>query len=114
MTTLTATCVPLCVLDDLPLGLGRSFVVGGVDGVTDPVHIAVFRNRSGKVFAVEGVCPHKGGPLADGMLAGDDTVVCPLHSFRFEAGNGRCDQAEVCELVTYPVEVRNGVVAVTV
>ena len=107
MSTMTATRVPLCVLDDLPLGLGRSFVVGDVP-------IAVFRNRSGRVFAVEGVCPHKGGPLADGMLAGDDTVVCPLHAFRFEAGTGACDQAEVCELVTYPVEVRNGTVLVTV
>ena len=39
--------------------------------------IAVFRTRTGKVFAVDGVCPHKGGPLADGMLAGEQ-VVCPL------------------------------------
>jgi nitrite reductase [NAD(P)H] small subunit len=107
MTTLAATRVALCVLDDLPLGLGRSFVVGDRP-------IAVFRNRSGRVFAVDGVCPHKGGPLADGMLAGEDTVVCPLHAFRFDAASGACDQSGVCSIATYPVEVRNGTVMVTV
>jgi nitrite reductase (NADH) small subunit len=107
MSTMTATRVPLCILDDLPLGLGRSFVVGDVP-------IAVFRSRTGRVFAVEGVCPHKGGPLADGMLVGDDTVVCPLHTFRFDGTTGACDQAGVCEVITYPVEVRNGTVVVTV
>lgn len=107
MTTLTATRVPLCVLDDLPPGLGRSFVVGDRP-------IAVFRNRSGRVFAVDGVCPHKGGPLADGMLAGEDTVVCPLHAFRFDVDRGTCDQPGVCSIATFPVEVRNGTVMVTV
>ena len=38
--------------------------------------IAVFRTRAGTVRAVANRCPHKNGPLADGMLAGD-AVVCP-------------------------------------
>ena len=104
--TVSVTRIQLCVLDDLPLGLGRSFVFGGK-------LIALFRNRSGKVFGVDGVCPHKGGPLADGMLAGEQ-VVCPLHGFRFDSTNGECDQPGVCSITTYPVEVRNGAVMVTV
>jgi nitrite reductase (NADH) small subunit len=102
----TATRVRLCVLDDLPEGLGRGFVVGGKK-------VAVFRTRTGKVFAVDGVCPHKGGPLADGMLAGEQ-VVCPFHAFRFNSATGECDQPGVCPIATYPVKVRNGVVLVTV
>ena len=102
----TATRVPLCAVDDIPLGLGRGFVVGEES-------IALFRSRSGRVFAVAGNCPHKGGPLADGMLAGDQ-VVCPLHAFRFDPSTGACDQPGVCSIPTYEVEVTDGLVAVTV
>jgi nitrite reductase (NADH) small subunit len=87
----------VCALDELPIGLGRAFRVGG-----HPV--AVFRMRSGKVFAVANECPHKGGPLADGMLAGEQ-VVCPLHSFRFDSTSGDCDQPGVCTVATHPVEI---------
>ena len=106
MTTDTATRVRLCVLDDLPEGLGRAFRVGDTP-------LAVFRSRGGRVFAVDGVCPHKGGPLADGMLAGDQ-VVCPYHAFRFDSASGECDQPGVCGIKAYPVEVRDGAVIVTV
>jgi nitrite reductase (NADH) small subunit len=106
MPTLTSTPVPLCRLDDLPVGLGRSFRVG------DQL-VAVFKSRAGRVFAVDGVCPHKGGPLADGMLLGE-SVVCPLHAYRFDGATGECDQPGVCSIATYPVEVRHGVVHLTV
>lgn len=105
MTT-TATRVSLCTLDELPPGLGRSFEVAGR-------LIAVFRARDSRVFAVDGTCPHKGGPLADGMLIGEQ-VVCPLHAFRFHGTSGECEQAGVCAIETYPAEVRDGAVFVTV
>jgi nitrite reductase (NADH) small subunit len=101
----TLTRVSLCTLDELHPGLGRPFRIG------DKL-IAVFRARSGRVFAVDGVCPHKGGPLADGMLAGDQ-VVCPYHAFRFRHDTGECDQAGVCSISTHPVEVIGGAVYVT-
>ena len=105
MTT-TATTIPLCLLDDLPLGLGRAFDVGGRS-------LAVFRSRDGRVFAVDGTCPHKGGPLADGMLIGNQ-VVCPLHAFRFDGATGDCDQEGICAIEVYPAEVKDGEVFVTV
>lgn len=112
MTTLTLkprTAKPrrvnLCDLDDLPVGLGRPFVVEGRT-------IAVFRARDGAVFATANACPHKGGPLADGMLVGHQ-VVCPLHAFRFAAGSGDCDQPNVCAVTTYPVEVEGAAVFLT-
>ena len=74
--------------------------------------LAVFRTRSGAVFAVDALCPHKGAPLADGMLAGDQ-IVCPYHAFRFDSATGACDQSGVCAVATYPVEVENGTVFVT-
>lgn len=105
MSAIALPTVEVCKLDDLPVGLGRPFRVG------DRV-IAVFRSRSGKVFAVDGVCPHRGGPLADGMLAGDQ-VVCPYHAFRYDARTGECDQAGACSVTTYPARVTGGKVEVT-
>ena len=106
MPTDTATRVRLCVLDDLPEGLGRGFTVGGKQ-------LAVFRTRTCKVFAVVGICPHRSAPLADGMLA-EEQVVCPYHAFRFDSASGACDQPGVCPIATYPVEVRDGAVLVIV
>lgn len=102
---LTLSRVSLCQLDDLPVGLGRAFEIEGKP-------IAVFRTRAGRVFATDGFCPHKNGPLADGMLAGD-SVVCPYHNFRFDATTGECDQPGICSIATYPVDVTDTGIVVT-
>ena len=95
----------LCAVEDLPLGLGRAFEIAGRC-------IAVFRTRKGEFFAVDNKCPHKGGPLSEGMLARDSSgtpqVVCPLHQFRFAANTGECDQPGTCPVATYPVFQREG------
>ena len=41
----------------------------------------------GKYYAIENACPHRGGPLAGGMVAGDE-VICPLHGSRFNIKTG--------------------------
>ena len=69
-------------LDDIPPGQGRAYAVGGRV-------IAVFRERDGRLFATDAHCPHRGGPLADGIL-GDGTVICPLHGWKIELATGRC------------------------
>ena len=93
-------------LADLPVGLGRAYRIG-------PHRLAVYRTRDGAVFAVDDKCPHKGGPLSDGMLAGDQ-IVCPLHNNRFQGVTGECEAAEVCPVTAYPVEVVGDVVKVGV
>ena len=103
---LTLSRVALCQLDELPVGLGRAFEIDGMP-------LAVFRTRAGRIFAVDGICPHKGASLADGMLAGE-SVVCPYHAFRFDSDTGECDQAGTCEIATYPVEVTDDGVFVTI
>ena len=89
------TGVAVCDIHDLPVGLGRAFRVGGKT-------IAIFRTRSGKIFATDNRCPHKDGPLAEGLLSGD-AVVCPLHAFRFDLHSGACDQESTCSVATYQV-----------
>jgi nitrite reductase (NADH) small subunit len=91
------TYIPICEIDDLPVGLGRAFEVGGHD-------IAVFRNREGRVFASSSHCPHRQGPLADGMISGDQ-IVCPFHAFKFDSKSGVCDQPDTCAIDIYPADV---------
>ncbi|HET6149649.1 MAG TPA: Rieske (2Fe-2S) protein [Polyangia bacterium] len=83
----------------IPPGEGRNFDVAGR-------RVAVFRTRDGRVFATQAACPHRGGPLADGLV-GDGVVVCPLHEWRFDLAsgetlNGTCP-LEVYDLTVDPV-----------
>ncbi len=56
-------------VDQIPKGEGRTFKLG-------ELKIAVFHTRAGEVFARQAQCPHRDGPLSDGLL-GADKVVCP-------------------------------------
>lgn len=81
----------------IPLGEGRVYQVGERD-------VAVFRSRTGSVHATEAACPHRGGPLADGLL-GDGCVVCPLHGYTFELATGRARLGTCRDLITYPASI---------
>jgi nitrite reductase (NADH) small subunit len=100
------TEVALCPVEEIPLGMGHSFEVAGR-------LIAVFRKRNGQIHAVDGTCPHRGAPLADGIIAGD-RVVCPFHAMRFDLKTGDCDHPETCPIQVYPSHVRDGWIHVTV
>jgi nitrite reductase (NADH) small subunit len=84
-------------LERIPLGEGRSYRVAGET-------IAVFRPRGGAVYAVQADCPHRGGPLVDGLVAGDK-VVCPLHGFTFDLASGAATREGCARLRVYPVTV---------
>jgi len=81
---------------DIPLGEGRAYVVDG-----EPV--AVFRLRDGSVRALSAICPHRGGPLADGQID-RNVVVCPLHLNSFDLATG-CSLSGQPDLTVYPVAV---------
>ena len=67
-------------VEAIPLGEGRAYLVGD-----EPV--AVFRPRAGGLYALRALCPHRGGPLADGLTDARE-VVCPLHQHRFALSDG--------------------------
>lgn len=69
-------------VDQIPPGEGRTFAVNGFQ-------IAVFRLRDGTLRALNAVCPHRGGPLADGQLDAR-VVICPLHQHAFDLSSGQC------------------------
>jgi nitrite reductase (NADH) small subunit len=72
----------VCRVDDIPL-LGARRVTR--DGAAIP--IAVFRTAEDKVFALLDRCPHKGGPLSQGIVFGD-SVACPLHNWTIGLADG--------------------------
>jgi nitrite reductase (NADH) small subunit len=74
----------------------------------DGRQLAVFRTREGW-YAIDQSCPHRGGPLADGIVDAG-CVTCPLHDRRFDLATGRCDNDEELRVGTYPVEVREDLV----
>ncbi len=76
----SATEVVVGSVDDIPVGQGRTFAVDGEQ-------IVVYRMRDGSLRALGAVCPHKGGPLADGLID-DDVVVCPLHGRTYDLTSG--------------------------
>lgn len=88
--------ITLAPITSIPEGEGRNFAIAGV-------RLAVFRSRSGQVFATQADCPHKGGPLADGLLGGS-TLICPLHSQKFDLETG-AGLSGACSLKTYPARV---------
>ena len=69
--------------------------------MVDGRRLAVFRGRDGALFATQADCPHKKGPLADGLLGGG-TLICPLHSLKFDLSTGKALNGE-CSLQVYDV-----------
>lgn len=59
-----------------------------------------------EVLACAAKCPHAGAPLAEGYRDKLGNIVCPLHGYKFNLGNGRNVSGEGYFLVTYPVEQR--------
>jgi nitrite reductase (NADH) small subunit len=80
-----AEWIPVCKLDDIP--------VLGARCVQRPkgAPVAVFRNAQHQVFALLDRCPHKGGPLSQGIVYGNH-VACPLHNWQIDLTDG-CAQA---------------------
>ena len=95
--------VPVCRVEDIPrLGARAVQRRHGLD-------VAVFRNDEGAVFALLDRCPHKGGPLSQGIVFGT-RVACPLHNWTIGLDSG-CAQApdEGCT-PRFAVQVVQGVV----
>ncbi|WP_171132357.1 nitrite reductase small subunit NirD [Ruegeria sp. HKCCA5014] len=69
--------------------------------------IAVFRTAEAEVFAATNSCPHKGGPLSEGIVHGQ-SVTCPLHNWVFDLNTGQAQGADEGRIDTYPVRVEDG------
>lgn len=71
--------------------------------------IAVFRTTDDRVFALEDKCPHKNGPLSQGIVH-DGCVTCPLHNWVISLETGAAQGADEGQTASFPVKVENGTV----
>jgi nitrite reductase (NADH) small subunit len=91
--------------EDIPLREGRAVKLGARE-------IAIF-NLGDRFLAVASRCPHRNGPLAEGIISGQ-SVVCPLHAWKISLETGTVARpADTLACVeTYPVRVEDGIVLV--
>lgn len=90
----------ICVLDDIPR-LG-SRVVKSAQG-----DIAVFRTDGDEVFAMHDKCPHRGGPLSQGIVAGK-VVTCPMHGMKIALDSGEAVAPDKGCVKPFAVKVEGG------
>ena len=97
------TWIAVAKSDEIEDGSGREFLVG-------KRIVAIFRN-GGQLFALDGICAHQGGPLAEGFV-NDGCVTCPWHGWQYalEDGKHTVSGRELAE--TFSVRERDGSVEV--
>ena len=92
----------LCLLDEVPR-LGSRVVKTMVGNV------AVFRTANDELFALRDECPHKQGPISQGIVHGK-TVTCPLHGWKLELDTGDAQAPDVGHIRPFRVKVEDGLV----
>ena len=73
--------------------------------------LAVFRTSDGQVFALADTCPHKSGPLSEGIVSGG-TVTCPLHNWTIDLATGQAVAPDEGMTASLPVRIADGNVLV--
>jgi nitrite reductase (NADH) small subunit len=71
--------------------------------------IAVFRTAENKIFALRDKCPHKGGPLSQGIVHGD-RVACPLHDWKIHLDSGNAVAPDKGCAASFPVKIQGEVI----
>jgi nitrite reductase/ring-hydroxylating ferredoxin subunit len=97
--------VKMATLDELPPGAAKEVEHEG--------RIYALFNVGGTITAIDGICPHQGGPLADGELKGT-TVTCPWHGWQFDVCTGKTPLGARIKQAVYEVKVEGQDVLVAV
>ena len=94
--------IKVAPLNDIPKLGARVVRTGGRE-------IGVFRTEDDRVFALNNACPHKAGPLSQGIIYGDK-VACLLHSWKISLVDGKAEEPDVGETACYATKVEDGTV----
>jgi nitrite reductase (NADH) small subunit len=73
------------------------------------LEIGIFRLEDDRIFAINNRCPHKGGPLSQGIVYGDK-VACPLHSWKISLIDGQAEAPDVGETACFNTKIEDGFV----
>jgi len=91
--------VRIAEVNDCPSGSARELVAED--------RLVALYNVDGEFFALDGVCPHQGGPLGKGTLCGA-VVTCPWHGWQFDVTTGQHQLSPSVRQPTFPVKVEEG------
>ena len=97
--------IKVATIEEIPL-LGSRVVT------TEKGNIALFRTAENEVFALHDKCPHKGGPLSQGIVSGKK-VTCPMHGWNIGLEDGNAVAPDVGCARSYPVRIDEGVVYIS-
>ena len=100
MNNISANWIDIAALEDVPKRGAR--VVKTRQGC-----VAIFRTFDDRVFAIDDTCPHKKGPLSEGIVHGA-SVTCPLHNWVFSLETGLAQGADQGQVNTYEIRVDGG------
>jgi nitrite reductase (NADH) small subunit len=92
-------------IGEVPPGMTRELQLDG--------KVIALSNVGGKVYAINNVCLHRGGPLGEGELSGQ-VVTCPWHGWQYDVTSGKLVTNPAVGVETYPVELRGDDVYVDV
>lgn len=95
----TSDFISLGAADKIPPGLGTCFII-------NRERVAVFRARNGDIHAVQDRCPHRRGPLSEGIID-QCKVICPYHSHKFDLRSGEGSESGEF-LKVYQIHEENG------
>jgi nitrite reductase (NADH) small subunit len=88
--------IEIATTGDVPVGRAKAFQAGGRT-------IALYHTAHG-FFATDNVCPHRGGPLAEGDLI-DDEITCPWHLWGFDVKTGLCAGNPEIAVASYELQI---------
>jgi nitrite reductase (NADH) small subunit len=91
--------------DEIPAGTIREFALDG--------KVVAIANVAGKLFAINNVCLHRGGPLGEGELNGQ-VVTCPWHGWQYDVTTGKLAANPTVGVESYAVEIRGNDIFVDV
>ena len=100
MNMASANWIDIGALEDIPREGAR--VVRTAAGC-----VAVFRTADDRAFALDDRCPHKGGPLSEGIVHGTN-VTCPLHNWVFDLATGQAQGADEGSVASHQVRIEGG------
>ena len=97
--------VKMATLQELPLGASKEVEFEG--------RVFALFNVDGEISVIDGICPHQGGPLADGVLEGTK-VTCPWHGWEFDIRTGKTPLGPKIKQAVYEVKIEGADVLVAV
>ncbi len=103
---MTTHWLTVCAQEELPVGASITFDTG--------IEELLIINLEGDIYAIQDLCTHDGGNLADGNLDGDE-IVCPRHGARFCIKTGKATTPPAYEdIQAFPTRIHNGMIEVEI